>query len=131
VRFTRQDLLLAAAIGVLSTVLSLVTVGFILVSLSPTHFKETRGPLLPGWPAPLRWLAVALKNVAGLLLIALGLALSVPGVPGQGLLTMLIGLILVDFPGKHRLERWLLARPGVLGGLNRLRAYFGRPPIVL
>ena len=64
-------------------------------------------------------------------LIALGAVLSLPGVPGQGVLTILIGLILVDFPGKHRLMRRLLTRPGVIETLNRVRAYFGRPPLSL
>jgi hypothetical protein len=131
VTITAQGLLQAAGIWVLSLVLSLVLAGWIVVSLPPTYFKAERGPLLPGWPAPLRWLAVIVKNLVGLALIALGLVLSIPAVPGQGVLTMLIGLMLMDFPGKHRLERRLLARPGVVGGVNRLRAYFGRPPLVM
>jgi hypothetical protein len=69
------------------------------------------------------------KNLLGLVLIVVGIALSLPGVPGQGLLTILIGLMLVDFPGKRSLERRLLARPRVLETLNRIRARLGRPPL--
>ena len=47
-----------------------------------------------------------------------------------GVLTMLIGLMLVDFPGKRRLEQRLVARPGVLETMNRVRAWLGRPPLV-
>jgi hypothetical protein len=57
--------------------------------------------------------------------------MSVPGVPGQGLLTILIGVMLLDFPGKRRLERWLLRRRGVLAAINKVRARYGRPPLVL
>jgi hypothetical protein len=50
-------------------------------------------------------------------------------VPGQGVLTMLAGVFLVDFPQRRRLERALIRRPSVLPQLNRLRARFGRPPL--
>ena len=39
------------------------------------------------------------KNILGLFLVALGVVLSLPGVPGQGLLTILLGIMLLDFPG--------------------------------
>jgi len=71
------------------------------------------------------------KNLLGLVLVALGVVLSVPGVPGQGLLTILIGIILLDFPGKRALVQRLVGRPAVLGAINRLRARFRRPPMEL
>jgi len=64
-------------------------------------------------------------------LILLGLFLSLPGVPGQGILTILIGVMLLNFPGKRRLERWLVSRPRVLPVINGLRARFGKPPLLL
>lgn len=70
------------------------------------------------------------KNGIGLVLIVLGALLSLPGIPGQGVLTMLIGLMLVDFPGKRALEHKLVARPGVVETMNRARAWLGRPPLV-
>jgi len=62
-------------------------------------------------------------------LIVVGAALSIPGVPGQGVLTILVGLFLVDFPRRQQLERALARRAGVLPALNRLRARFGRAPL--
>ncbi len=70
------------------------------------------------------------KNALGLVLVVVGLLLSLPGVPGQGVLTMLIGLMLLDFPGKRALERKLVARPRVLESMNRMRAWLGKPPLV-
>ena len=49
--------------------------------------------------------------------------------PGQGVLTILIGLTLLDFPGKRRFVRRLLMRPRVFRVINRLRRRFGRPPL--
>jgi hypothetical protein len=71
------------------------------------------------------------KNLLGVLVIALGVVLSLPGIPGQGILTILIGVLLLDIPGKRRLVRWLLRRPRLLKPLNRLRRWFGREPLVI
>jgi hypothetical protein len=56
-----------------------------------------------------------------------GLVLLV--LPGQGLLTMLAGLVLLDLPGKRAFERRVVARPRVLSALNWLRARAGREPL--
>ena len=50
--------------------------------------------------------------------------------PGQGILTILAGIMLLDFPGKHRLLRWIVAHPQVLRTLNWLRRR-GHPPLYL
>jgi hypothetical protein len=50
-------------------------------------------------------------------------------VPGQGLLSIAVALIVLDFPGKFRLERWLATRPPVWRSLNWLRKRFDRPPL--
>ena len=71
------------------------------------------------------------KNLAGIALIVVGVALSLPGVPGQGVLTVLVGVMLLDIPGKKRLERRIVAHPKVLASMNRLRDRFGREPLRL
>jgi hypothetical protein len=71
------------------------------------------------------------KNIVGAVVVILGVLLSLPGVPGPGLLTIFVGFLLLDFPGKRRLEVWLLNRPKVLGPINRLRQRYGKPPLVL
>ena len=74
-----------------------------------------------------RWLGRIAKNLLGVILLLLGIAMLV--LPGQGLLTILAALILLDFPGKRRLERWFVMKPRLLGALNSLRARAGCPPI--
>ena len=63
-------------------------------------------------------------------LILFGVLLSLPGVPGQGLLTILVGLLLLDMPGKQQLERRLLGRPAIIHAVNRLRDRVGRKPLI-
>jgi hypothetical protein len=69
------------------------------------------------------------KNVVGVVLLLAGIAMLV--LPGQGMLTIVVALILIEFPGKHRLQRRLVSRPGILRALNALRRRAGREPLVL
>ncbi len=71
-----------------------------------------------------RWTLRVLKNLAGGVLALLGLAMLV--LPGQGLITLVLALLLLDLPGKRALERRLLNHPRVLKPLNALRRKFGR-----
>lgn len=114
-----------------SSLVSLAAVTAVLVSLPPGYFRD--GAPATSWPRSpaLRGLWKVAKNLLGLALVGLGLLLSLPGIPGQGILTILIGLILLDFPGKRSLERRLVTRPAVLRAINRLRARFNRPPMEL
>lgn len=67
-----------------------------------------------------------LKNVLGGALLLVGIVLLF--MPGQGLLTIVAGLMLMNFPGKYKLERWLVQRPGVFKGLNWMRERAGYAP---
>ena len=118
-----RALALAAGLWILLTAGSLAIVLRVVLSL-PADFFEREPEVRRPWT-----LARVARNLAGLLLIAVGVVLSVPGIPGQGLLTVLVGVLLVDFPQRRKLESALLRRPGVLPTLNRLRARFGRPPL--
>jgi hypothetical protein len=119
-----QDIALLVGLWVLLTFGSVALVLRVALALPEDYFERERPS------TPRRWTPTRIgANVAGCVLILVGLVLAIPGVPGQGLLTILIGLFLVDFPGRRRLERRLVNRPGVLPALNRLRARFHRPPL--
>jgi hypothetical protein len=128
-----KDRLLLWLVGIflLTFTLSLALFGVIVLLLPPRYFSKDRSRFLADKPPLVRWLGIFGKNVLGLVLIALGIVLSIPGVPGQGLLTILVGVVLLDIPGKHRLVRYLANRPGILRGINRFRSWFGRPPMVV
>lgn len=86
--------------------------------------EVSRGARLPRSIAQICF--AILRNTLGLGLVLLGLLMLV--LPGQGILTIVVGLMLLDFPGKYRLERWLLTRPSVLNAINVLRRRMKRPP---
>jgi hypothetical protein len=75
----------------------------------------------------IRLLLLVGKNLLGLVLLCGGILMLF--LPGQGLLTIIVGLLLLDYPGKFFLERRLVAQPSVLQGLNWLRAKANHPPI--
>lgn len=70
-----------------------------------------------------------IKNLLGIGLIFMGIIMLIT--PGQGLLTILVGLVLTDFPGKYRMEQRLVAEPKILNSLNWIRAKADKPPLVL
>ncbi len=119
---------LSVGLAVAMAAASLFVVGAVLSRLPADYFvnPDARRPI-DRHPV-LKVLAIVARNAIGYFLIALGIALSLPGVPGQGILTILMGVMCIDFPGKHRWERWLVTRRVVLAAVNRLRARAGQPP---
>jgi hypothetical protein len=129
---TWRSVLIGTLIFLGTFLINLAIVSFILVKLPADHFSKGHETKFWSGPRPALHAAMVIgKNILGVLLVALGIVLSVPGVPGQGLLTILLGIVLVDFPGKDRLERKLLSRPGIVNTINRLRGRFGKLPLEL
>jgi len=118
---------------VLAFVGTLVLIPVVVVRMPPDYFIHP-GPPSDSWrgrhPAVRTALRVA-KNVLGSLLVVVGIVLSIPLVPGQGFATILIGLSLLDFPGKRRLELKLARQKPVLRAINWVRSRADRPPLVL
>ncbi len=123
----RQLLGWLGAVSVISFFGTIAAVPLFLVALPADYLSETARPLSASWPAGLRWAYRAAKNAFGAVLILAGLAMLV--LPGQGLLTIFVGLVLTDLPGKRRLLRRLLGRRSVFARVNRLREKSGRAPL--
>lgn len=129
---TWSSIILGVVLFVVTFSVSLAIVSFIMVKIPPDYFKKDQPrKLLPGKPQVLRVLAMAGKNLLGFLLVAVGIVLSLPGVPGQGILTILLGIMLLDFPGKRSLEHKIVSQPRVHNAINKLRHKFGKPKLVL
>jgi hypothetical protein len=110
-----------AAFSILAVLASVLLVPRFLASL-PADYLTASGHGSSG-SMPKR----VLKNLLGVVLVLLGVAMLL--LPGQGLLTLLVGLLLVDFPGKRQVVVRLLSRPKVLSLVNRLRARRHSPPL--
>jgi hypothetical protein len=129
---TWQSVLFGVLLFLVTFAISLAIVSFIMVKIPAEYFrKDTPRDLWSDKHPVVRFLGVFVKNLLGLLLVALGIVMSIPGVPGQGILTILLGIMLLDFPGKRDLEYRLVSRPRVLNTINKLRHRFGKDSLVL
>lgn len=120
-------LTVASAIGFVG---SLIAIPMILVRL-PADYFDTRTPRhwMKDQHPVLRLSGLILKNIVGVVFLLAGFAMLF--LPGQGVLTMLIGISLMDFPKKRELEAKMVGQPTVLGVINSMRQKFGKPPLTL
>jgi len=126
-----QDILLYLfVLSIVGFVGSLIAIPIILVRLPSNYFDERHPRTWMKDKHPvLRWAGLILKNVAGVVFVLAGIAMLF--LPGQGILTLLIGISLMDFPGKRKLEGKLVCHPKVLKAINAVRAKWGRPPLTV
>lgn len=128
--FTLAKFLIGTGLFIVSIVLSLVIVGIVMVKIPENYFSSHyQHDFLPNSSWFTRWGAVVAKNIAGLVLVIAGIIMLVG--PGQGILTILIGLILMDIPGKRPLEARLIKRPIILAAVNNFRAKYNKPPLLM
>lgn len=119
-----------AALGLLSVALfliSLIIFPLIIIFLPYDYFVRTE----PGFATlnPWRMLLRILKNAFGVFLIIAGILMLF--LPGQGLLSIFLGISLVHFPGKRRLELRLLASKRIRASVAWMRHKANREPIIL
>jgi hypothetical protein len=117
------------AVFVMMCVASLAMVTFFVVRIPADYFSNERRPRAGS--VRTRVAVAVLKNLAGAALVLIGVVLSLPGIPGQGILTILVGLMLTDLPGVRRLERALTRKRSVHRALDAIRAKFGKDPLKL
>ena len=108
---------------------TVVAVPWVVGRLPEDYFNQPRRAVLPQDRSFPGLLLMGIKNLLGALLVLLGIVMLFT--PGQGLLTLLVGLLLMNFPGKYHLERTLVARPGIFRTLNWLRRRRGVGPMEL
>lgn len=127
-----KSALLGVVLFLITFSISLGIVSFIMVRIPPDYFKKDNPrKVLPNHHRAVRSLVLLARNILGVFLVGLGIVLSLPGVPGQGILTILLGVMLLDFPGKRSLEYKLVSRPKVRQAINKLRNKFGKPELIL
>jgi hypothetical protein len=124
------DVAVGVGLCVALAAVSVLVTGWVVVRLPADYFAGPHPPpFWPDRPPAVRLLGRVAKNLIGVTLVMAGVLMSLPGVPGQGLLTILLGLMCLDLPGKRKLERRLVRRPRVLAYINGLRKRYGRPPL--
>lgn len=121
------DLTIASIIGFIG---SLIAIPWILIRLPsdyfdirvPRHWMKDHHPIL-------RIIGLIIKNTIGTIFLIAGFLMLF--LPGQGLLTMLIGISLLDFPGKRALEARIIGQTTLLHAVNAMRHKFNKPSLTL
>jgi hypothetical protein len=114
--------LLAISIGLSIAVFigSLIAIPIVMIKLPEDY--------LVGPPQKSKSLAKKIaKNSLGVALLAVGIAMLV--LPGQGILMVIVGLTLVDFPGRHKLVVKLMKKKKVMKVITAIRKRAGKPPL--
>lgn len=121
-----------SASSIVMFIITLVAIPVAVVRLPRDYFIHQDEPN-GKQPANLfaRTAILIVRNCIGVILIVAGILMLF--LPGQGLLTLLFGLSLLEFPGKTRFMHKILGRINtrpVIARMNTLRRYFKRPPFV-
>jgi hypothetical protein len=129
---TLTRVLIGVGLFVVSLAVSFAAIAIVMVKVPPNYFSASHDR---AFMTERHWFvrsgAMIAKNLLGLFLIVLGIILSLPGVPGQGILTILLGLIMLDIPGKRPLEAKIIQQPRLLAAVNELRARYNKPPLIM
>ena len=125
--FVRENAGVLVGFSITTLLMTFILLPFMIVRLPEDYFLESHRPLRLSRFLIVRLILMALKNLIGLGFVVLGFLMLF--VPGQGVLTIVVGLTIMNYPGKFRLERWLVMRPRVLPALNWLRKRYGYAPL--
>ena len=127
----KNDFFILAWVSLALLIVSIAIIPWIVIKIPENYFhqkyrvrvsKKSSHPLFAQ-------LLAGLKNIAGFIFVVLGILMLV--LPGQGILTILMGIFIMNFPGKYKLERKIVALPRVLKSLNWIRSKANKPPLMI
>ncbi len=116
-------------ISVVTSFGSLIVIPILVVRIPEDYFARSK-------PPPSRWRkrhpavrisVLVIKNVLGAICILTGIAMLF--LPGQGIITIVVGITLMNFPGKRTMERSIIQQRPIRGAVNWLRARAHHPPL--
>ena len=110
-------------------ILSIAGISWFVAQIPDDYFLSTKRQRTKwGQEKPiLRLLFLLVKNIVGIFLIFAGLLMIV--LPGQGFLTIVTGLLLINYPGKFKLEQKIVAMPSIFKALNWIRKKANKNPL--
>jgi hypothetical protein len=121
---------LLGGISLSLTIITIIVVPLFLIYVPRDFFiNEEHNRRFGRIPFTMRIILIILKNITGVIIIAAGALMLI--LPGQGIITILIGVFLVDFPGKKRLLFYILRKPIVLNTINWIRKKNKRKDLIV
>ena len=127
-----SDLLfLLGSLSIFILITSVFMMVLIISFLPEDYFKSENRNLISSVQSSqyplLKLLVLITKNFFGILLLMSGILMLV--LPGQGILTIITGLVFMDYPGKYKFERKLLKQKGVINSINWIRSRLSKPSL--
>lgn len=127
---TWSKIIIGMLLLILQVVISYAAIIFVMIKLPADYFSSTYAKNhINDSRFLVRWGGVILKNLIGFVLVIVGIIMVVT--PGPGGLTILLGLVMMDIPGKRPLEVKLIQKPAVLAAINKLRVRYDKPPLII
>ena len=116
-------------ISALLFLISLILIPWLLIRIPADYFIcINRNPFTSlSKLSPIKIFLLIAKNILGVILLICGIAMLL--LPGQGILTILLSITLIDLPHKRKFERWLISLPMILKSVNALRKRAGTSPL--
>ncbi len=121
---------IAVSASIAMFVASLIAIPWLIIRMPEDYFQGRKRHLSKTRNYhPVIYLAIRIvKNLVGAVFLVMGIAMLV--LPGQGILTILIGLSMMDFPGKYRLERFIVSRKPVRKAIQWIRKKAHKAPLL-
>ena len=107
---------------------SLIIIPRLIINLPPDFFLKRKKSVSVKQIVVFRVTFFLLKNFLGFFLFLCGILMLF--IPGQGLLTMFLGLVLLDFPGKYKLQLYCLKVRPVRRSLNWIRRKYEKEAFI-
>lgn len=127
--FGANFIILIISLTTIASIAYFIVISYIITQMDKRYFIRNKtyveDPAQPSGPA---YVIKSIKIIVGVFLLVCGVLMLV--LPGQGLITMLIGLSLLPFPGKNKMEQNLLARKSVRSSLNWIRNKANKDPFI-
>ncbi len=125
-----QIFLYISGLSTIFFLLSLMGLSWLISIIPHNYFVDKKRVSLIKMKNPLMWLLIIIiKNSIGLILILCGILMLI--LPGQGVLTIITGLIFLDYPGKFRFERSLVRNKLILNSMNWIRRKLDKPDLII
>lgn len=115
------------SISILTFVGSLVLIPLVIINLSPEYFSEKRHSMYNYKHPIIKYIVLISKNIVGYILLIFGFIMLF--IPGQGVLSITLGILLINFPGKKRFEYKLFTNKRISKIINTIRRKFGKKEI--
>ena len=108
-----------ATVSIVFLIVSILCIPYLVARIPADYFLEPGKSMKRKSRSWYSLLLLLIRNIFGSFLILAGIIML--ALPGQGILTILAGLFVMNFPGKYKLERYIVSKPAVLNSLNWIR----------